>query len=280
MEVRDIWPQTLVDMNIAGPRHPLVRYLGRLEKRLYSKAEFIITPLPLAHKYFSALGIPSERILFLPQGTQISDSMPALPERSAGEPFTVMYVGSFGPADYVDVLVKSARALSERDIRFVFVGDGEIKAGLVEWASTHRLSNVTFLDPVPKNLVQGLLGQADACLISVGQAQLWQRYGMAKNKLIDYLAAARPIIFAGEIPQDIVADAGCGLSIKPGDPALVAEAVETMASFDYRTRQEMGARGWRYLAENHAIPILVDKLEGLWKSNDKGNQPRELIRNN
>lgn len=269
MEVRDIWPQTLVDMNAMSKKHPFVFYLGRLEKILYEKAEFIITPLPLAHEYFAGRGIPADRVLFLPQGVQISGGLPALVERRGCEPFTVMYAGSFGQADYLDMLIEAAQLLVDEPIRFVFMGDGEAKSDIVKWAAAHKLNNVEFRDPVPKHRVQSVLSEADACLAYFEDIGVRKKYGMALNKIMDYMAAARPIIFVGDVPNDMVAASGCGLSVRPGDPNLIANAIKKLASLDSATRKQMGERGWRYLAENHALPILVDRLEALWSGDDQ-----------
>jgi len=50
-EVRDLWPQTLIDLGEISPKHPLVIVLKKLEKFLYRKASKIIVLLPRADEY-------------------------------------------------------------------------------------------------------------------------------------------------------------------------------------------------------------------------------------
>ena len=56
MEVRDLWPQTLIDMGVSK-WHPFIILLRKLEKYLYKKADKIITVLGGADKYIENLGI-------------------------------------------------------------------------------------------------------------------------------------------------------------------------------------------------------------------------------
>ena len=70
MEVRDLWPQTLIDMGISK-WHPFILLLSWLEKFLYKKADKIITLLPKANLYIEKLGIEKEKIVWISNGANI-----------------------------------------------------------------------------------------------------------------------------------------------------------------------------------------------------------------
>src|SRR5207302_1167593 len=80
------------------------------------------------------------------------------------------------------------------------------------------------------------------------------------NKLSDYLAGGRPIIYYGRSSYDPVSAAGAGFTVPPGDPAAVADAIERLFALSPEERREMGARGQAYLAEHHNIPRLAERL--------------------
>jgi len=195
MEVRDLWPQTLVDMGALGERHLLTRLLRMLERFLYRRAERIIVLLPRAREYIAELGIDASKVQWIPNGVNLS-RFPVQKSRSlADRQFTVMYVGAHGYANNLDVILDAAREVQRRghaSIHFVFVGDGPEKPGLVAKKEQWRLSNVKFYDPVPKMKLPQVLAEADAFVLVLRDLPLY-KYGISLNKLYDYLAATRPI---------------------------------------------------------------------------------------
>lgn len=67
-EVRDLWPQTLIDMGALSYKNPIAWGLRAMEKFFYKKAKIIITFLPYANQYITKLGIPKEKIFWIPNG--------------------------------------------------------------------------------------------------------------------------------------------------------------------------------------------------------------------
>jgi glycosyltransferase involved in cell wall biosynthesis len=80
------------------------------------------------------------------------------------------------------------------------------------------------------------------------------------NKLTDYLAGGRPIIFSGRSAYDPVADIGAGYSLPPDDPVAVADAIEKLFSLTPVQRIDMGRKGREYVSEYHNIPKLASQL--------------------
>lgn len=56
------------------------------------------------------------------------------------------------------------------------------------------------------------------------QRQPLFRFGVSPNKLMDYMMAGKPVIFAIDAGNDMVADASCGISIEPENSAAIAKA--------------------------------------------------------
>ena len=122
------------------------------------------------------------------------------------------------------------------------MGGGDRKAALVQDAERRGLTNVTFVDSVPKREVPSWLARADVCLLPYQDNPLFA--GALPNKAFDYLGAARPIIAAaptGELTR-MVAAAGCGVAVPPEDGAALAGAIRGMAA-DREGARRMGASG-------------------------------------
>ncbi len=265
MEVRDLWPQTLVDMGVLGPRHPLTLALRWLERYLYRRAERIITLLPFAHEYIAASGVAREKVVWIPNGVDLSLYSGEAGAGEHGTPFTLMYLGAHGKANTLDVLIEAARAIPAETgarIRFVLVGAGPEKDALIRRTREWGLGNVEFRDPVPKARVPDTLAEADALVVVLPDLPLY-RYGISLNKLFDYMAAAKPIVLAGAPANDPVKDADCGLTVPPRDPHALGDAIVRLAQMPCEEREAMGRRGRAYVEEHHNIRKLAERLEGV-----------------
>jgi glycosyltransferase involved in cell wall biosynthesis len=263
-EIRDLWPQTLVDMGRLSERHPLTWALRQFERFLYRRAEKIIMLLPMAYEYTNSIGIPTTKIIWIPNGVDLSlySDCTAGHNVKKGDTFTLMYAGAHGRANALDVLLEAARITQDmrrQDIRFVFVGDGPEKPGLVAKTEQWRLSNVEFHDPVSKMKLPQVLAEADAFVLVLQDIPLYA-YGISLNKLNDYLAAMRPILLAGNPANNVVRDAGCGVTVPPGDPRALAEAAFRLADMPEDVRWSMAQRGRTYVEQNYDYTILAEQL--------------------
>lgn len=267
MEVRDLWPQTLVDMGALSPQQPLTQALRWLEQFLYRRAERIVTLLPFAHEYIAGCGVAREKVVWIPNGVDLSSaSFPTGPDEGReGSDFVVMYLGAHGQANALDVLLEAARRLAasgEGAIRFVLIGSGPEKERLMAMARGWGLSNVEFRDPISKEFVPQTLAEADALAVVLQDLPLY-RYGISLNKLFDYMAAAKPIVFAGAPANNPVKNAVCGLTVPPRDPQALADALVQLAQMSREEREAMGKRGRAYVEEHHDIRKLAEKLESV-----------------
>lgn len=262
MEVRDLWPQTIVDMGELSERSPITKVLQALEKYLYRRAEKIITLLPLAHEYITSCGIPRDKVIWIPNGVDLSRFEVEEQRRSPKDGFEVMYLGSHGQANALDVLLRAAKIVQNQgysDISFVLVGGGPDKHKLIELGRELELSNVEFRAPVPKSYVPDVLQQAHATVFILNDLPLY-RYGISLNKLYDYLAVRRPTIIAGNPANNPVREADCGFTVPPRNPDALAKAIIELSRMPKEERQAMGYRGREYVEEHHSIPVLADRL--------------------
>ena len=262
-EVTDLWPQTLIDFGLLRSDGLTARMMRWLERFLFRKAERIVMLWRHTDEYVESQGVSREKILWIPHGVELSryDEL----ERYTGAtrlPFQVMFLGGFVTSNAVDVIIEAAAILQSRgrdDIKFLLIGAGEERQGLIERAGSLQLHNVGFPPAVPKRDVGKVMGQADAFIYGLRNLPLY-RFGISLNKLTDYLAAGRPIVFFGRSTYDPVRDANAGFSAPPGDPAALADAIEKLVALSPEERVAMGARGRRYLIEHHNIPRLADRL--------------------
>lgn len=262
MEVRDLWPQTPLEMGKLSRKSPITWGLRVLERYLYRRAEKIITLLPNAADYIASLGIPRDKVVWIPSGVDVSlyDAPGAIHRDSAR--FTIMYAGAHGEANSLDVLLRAARIVQDRrfpTIHFVLVGDGPEKPNLIALAKELALENVEFREVVPQESVPALLREADGFVVVLKELPLY-RYGTSLTKFYTYMAAAKPILLAGDSYNNIVEEAGCGLTIPPNNPEALADGVARLYEMTEEQRQAMGERGWQHVKERYDWSLLAERL--------------------
>ncbi|MBT8212358.1 MAG: glycosyltransferase family 4 protein, partial [Acidimicrobiia bacterium] len=265
LEIRDLWPLTLVDVGGFSTRHPAVVLMSWLERRLYREADAITTVLPRAADHLQTFGVEESSVTWIPNGVDLADTPEPAPLHDHDE-FVVLYLGSHGAGNNLGVVLDAAvRLQTDGDDRFLFrfVGDGPEKARLEESAKRRGLTNVAFEPPVPKHDAPHVLATADACIAILPPKVPLHRFGMSLNKLFDYLAAGRPVVFGAETPSDPVRDAQAGYTVPQDDIDGLVAALRTLADLDVAERIAMGERGRRFVADNHDFKKLASRLEAL-----------------
>ncbi|CAN7176855.1 glycosyltransferase family 4 protein [Rossellomorea sp. LjRoot5] len=280
VEIRDLWPKTLIDFGAISKNHPLALLFGWIEKFVYKKSKKIIVTLPGAYKYITTLGIPEEKIVYIPNGIDM-DKIHELENKASLEPVLqtiredypkiAMYLGSHGVANSLDTIVEAAGRLSREDTAFVFVGEGPEKKNLRAKAEELGLKNVFFLDGIPKREVISTLNLADVLMVSMLDTNLYQ-YGISLNKLNDYLLSGKPIIFSGRVFNDIVGNAQAGLTVTPESPEKFANGLENLLNLTSEEKEKIKRNGYRYLDEHHNIEKLSNQFLSVCMNNHYENK--------
>jgi glycosyltransferase involved in cell wall biosynthesis len=259
-EVRDLWPQALIDMGRIKAGGGIARAMLALERHLFRASARPITLWPNVGAYMRDHGIDGAEPAWIPNGIDLAIAPSPLPDTSK---FTLMYLGAHGGANGLDNVVRAMRIVQDytasAHIRLRLVGDGPDKPRLRALAAELGVKNVAFEDPVPKHQVQSISGQADAFVFNLIDAPMF-RYGISPNKLYEYMAAQRPVIFCCEAFNDPVAESGGGVSVAPGRPDLLADAIMRLAATPRERRAEMAAAARRYVEARHSFDRLAADL--------------------
>lgn len=261
MEVRDLWPQTLIDMGISK-WHPFIISLGWLEKYLYKKADKIISNLPYAYDYIGQF-VKREKFIWISNGVDLTNIKYIPKEKN--DKFIISYTGAIGVANNLQILLDVAKNLKEnKNIYFRIVGDGAEKQMLKRFIIINDLQNVSIENPVPKNEVSKILESSDVLFVSLKDNPLY-KYGISLNKLFDYMASGRIIIFAGNSKNNPIKDANAGYSISPDNVDLLEKTILEIYNLPNEDRIVIGQNIRKYAEENYSIEILVNKFEKLLK---------------
>ena len=269
-EVHDLWPLSPIELSGMSNWHPFALLCQAAENSAYRHADLVVSMLPKVHEHMARHGLDLERLVIVPNGVPAEDSptspvalrgdvQQAIDAARAAGCAVVGYAGSMGEPNALDTLLDAAARLRDAPLRFVLVGDGHLHDRLVARIAAEGLANVALLAPVPKAEVPALLAQIDIAYIGWQRVPIY-RFGIAPNKLMDYMMAGRAVLHSVQAGNDPVAEAGCGLSVAPGDAAAVAQGLTRLAALPASERQAMGARGRAFVLAHHTYPVLAQRF--------------------
>jgi glycosyltransferase involved in cell wall biosynthesis len=269
-EVHDLWPLSLIELAGMSPRHPFALLCRQAERAAYRDADLVVSMLPKVHEHMAARGLDLSRLTIVPNGVS-PDDWAAAPEtlrddvtraihaqRAAGR-CVVGYAGSIGLPNALDTLLDAAVLVKDDALGMVLVGDGHERARLEARIARETIANVTVLPPITKAQIPSFLGAIDVAYIG-WQRQPIYRFGIAPNKLMDYMMAGCAVLHGVEAGNDPVAESGCGISVAPESPAAAADGLRRLAALSGAERAAMGERGRAYVLAHHSYPVLARRF--------------------
>lgn len=269
-EVHDLWPLSPIELGGMSPKHPYIRLMQAAENYCYKHSDYVVSLLPNAQQHMVQHGMAPEKFVYIPNGIERSEwDVPfhypqvyreKLKQYQDDGWFLVGYTGAHGIANALDSYVEAGEKLRDKKIKLISVGPGPERDRLIKKAHDMSLDDVVeFLPPVKRDRVPELLDQFDALYVGLQRQPLF-RFGVSPNKLMDYMMAGKPIVFAIDAPNDMVEEAQCGVSIPPEDSSAIAQAVLKLAALPEKERQDMGERGKLYILSHNEYDVLAEKF--------------------
>jgi glycosyltransferase involved in cell wall biosynthesis len=274
-EVRDIWPLSLTEIGGYSPRHPFIRFLQWIEDKAYRESDRVVSNLKNAVEHMQERGMDPDKFAWIPNGFSLDDvaNPELLPDSVRSQlplnKFIVGYTGTLGVANALDTLIEAAERLkAQDDIVFVLVGGGKEKPKLQRLVHEKGLSNVVFIDPIPKAQVQAMLACFNICYIGLINQPLF-KYGVSPNKLFDYMLAAKPILYAiNSGAYRPIEDSRSGHTISPGDVKSHVDGIILLKTADHEVRKRMGENAFRAVMKDHEYGHLSKELASVMLNNN------------
>jgi len=269
-EVHDLWPLSPIELSGMSPRHPFIRLCQAAEHAAYRDADVVVSMLPKVQGHMAAHGLDLAKLHIVPNGISLDEWAGTPPplqgdlamlidaQRAAGRT-VVGYAGSMGLPNALDVLLDAAALLKTEPIAIVMVGDGHERARLAHRVADEGLANVSLLPPIPKAMIPSLLARLDIAYIGWQRVPIY-RFGIAPNKLMDYMMAGCTVLHSVDAGNDPVAESGCGLTVAPESAPAVADGLRRLAALPAEERRAMGQRGRAFVLANHTYPVLAQRF--------------------
>lgn len=207
-ELRDIWPESIKTVGLLKQGF-IIDTLEKIELFLYHNSTKVIAVTEAFKKNLISRGIPKEKIEVITNGSNLElfrqrdKDLDLLSKLNLENKFIVGYIGTHGLAHSLDFIMRSISKVKDKDIHFLFIGDGAMKKNIIEISNNLKLKNVTFLDAIAKEEVPHYLSICDISLAplkkrenfkTVIPSKIFEASAMRKPTLLGVQGQAQEII--------------------------------------------------------------------------------------
>lgn len=234
-EVRDLWPEGLIQEGVTNPI--VVWALRLLEKKSYHKAEHVIALSPGMKEGVMKVGTKDGECTMIPNMSKPDKFYPR--ERSNEtttrfglkiDKFNLVHFGAMGFDNYLEYVIEAAKLAQEQnknELNFVLLGDGSSLPHLKELVNSYNLNNVQFLGNHKMEVVSEIVNCCDATITSFRNIPILATN--SPNKLFDSLSAGKPVIVnSNGWTKDLVEKENCGCYVNPDEPQELVDVLENM----------------------------------------------------
>lgn len=233
LEIRDLWPDSIVALDMMRERHLMVRLLRAVENMLYRSAARIVTTNGGLRQRLIERGVPGGKIGVVPNGVDAVQFSPrprpqALLEKyGLNDRFVVGYIGTQGLAHDLETVIDAADALRDTDVSFLFVGDGAQHLSIVRKVKRLRLTNVHFVRTVAPDEVPDHIACCDVLLVPMKRTTTLS--DTMPSKIFEIASMERPIVIGAEgIAAELVEGHRAGISVEPENSTALVAAIRRL----------------------------------------------------
>jgi len=275
IDMRDLWPMSIVEYYGYSERNPIIKYLYNREKNMYKRADGIIFSMEGGREYIKDKGwgkyIEERKIHYINNGVNLGEFYREVQnfrisdqELDDMDTFKVIYTGSVRVANDLKTVVDAAKIIKNNgynNIKILIYGDGPDKNTLSDYCKENNIDNIHFKGFVEKKYVPYLLSKSDISLLNYKNAKTL-RYGGSQNKLFEYMAAGKPVLVTVDMNYSPVVKYNCGISLKQASPESIANAIIHLYQLPHEERYKMGENA-KDCVKEYDFKKLTERLEGV-----------------
>lgn len=270
LEIRDIWPLSIIEIGGFSSKNLLVKFLSYVEKLGYKNADHIVSLLMDCNEHIAeTIGTNNFKYTWVSNGYSIENESYYKPlpkeitEKIPDNKFIIGYAGALGKANAMETIIDALNELKTKEIVLCLLGYGNEKKKLIKRAKNNK--NIIFFDAVSKNQVQSFLEKCDLLFFSSKNLNIY-KYGISANKTFDYMYAGKPIVLSAPTKNNVIELAGSGFVVEPENKKSLLEAIKRIKDMSEKERQAMGEKGKKYLLEHFTYSKLASKYIHIFKT--------------
>lgn len=263
LEIRDLWPAAMIELGVMK-KGVLTNILEMMELFFYRKSKRLIMVTKSFKENVVNRGIDNNKVHVITNGVNQELFYPKeknkeiINKYDLEDKFVISYVGAHGISQNLSTILKVAKSLEkEKDIQFLFIGEGAEKDKLKNIASEQEISNVTFIDSQPKESIPEFYNTSDICLIPLKNIELFKTF--IPSKMFEIMACGVPIIASleGEA-ADILNESKAAEVVQPDNPEEIIQAIIKIKN-DKVLFEKLKKNGPAFVEKNYSRNKLAEQ---------------------
>lgn len=233
-ELRDLWPESIRTVG-AMRKSRILDFFEKIELFLYRNCSAVVAVTDAFKRNLISREIDPDKIHVVTNGANLDlyqerpRNEELLIKHGLSGKFVVGYIGTHGMAHSLEFIVNSLDKIADDDIHFLFIGGGAKKADVVRLAQAKELQNVTFLDPIPKDMVPEYMSITDVALVPLLKSDTFKT--VIPSKIFEASAMRKPILLGVEgQAQEIVQGCRAGICFEPENETDFLEKLKLIKS--------------------------------------------------
>jgi len=211
-DIVDLWPEAIVVYKKMSKNNPIIRLLYSGEKWIYKNCNALIFSTPgaydyiLEHRWESV--VPKEKVFYINMGIDLKINDINRDKYSYEDPvfsredlYKVVYSGSVRLVNNLKLLCDAGKIIQDKGIDQIFImihGAGDQVDELKQYCKDENIHNVKLYGRIQKQQIPYVLSHSDLCILCYQNTPLL-RFGGSMNKMFDYFASGKPIIYNSRV---------------------------------------------------------------------------------
>lgn len=223
--VHDVFPENLIPGKIFKHENFLFRFLSKIFNWAYKKSDKIfVLGRDMQSLLLKKTGKNENEIKIIENWADTTNIYPTdfkcnslVKEYCLENKIVLLFAGNIGRLQGLLNLFEIITKVKNKDLMFVFIGNGALKNQLVVYKNRHALTNVIFIDSMPRNNQLTFLNACHFGIVTLDDSLI----GLGvPSKAYNILAAGKPIFYIGNRNTEIfkmVNEENCGITFEPND---------------------------------------------------------------
>lgn len=273
-EVRDLWPESIVEFTDLTNKNIIVKLLYKLEKIIYIRADALVFTMEGGKQYIIDKKwdnrIELNKVYHINNGVDLEVFeynerkyiYPLNEDNNNFKKFNIIYAGSIRPANNVKTLAYVAKELKKRKIDNIIItvyGDGPEKKEIDNFIKVNSLDNIYMMGRIDKKYIPNILSGANNINCLNYKYSPIFRYGGSQNKLFEYLASGRPVLANVKMGYDVIEKYDAGIIVGSDDINDWIEAIKQLSNLNDEDYMNL-CKNAKRAAMDYDFKILTDKL--------------------
>ncbi len=274
-EIRDIWPLTMTEEGGFSTRHPLVKFIGMIEKFGYKKSDLIVGTMPNLNAHVKNILGYDKPFFCSPMGfnpekyaVDIREDSSLFEKYIQKNKIIVGYAGSIGITNALETFIDTIKLMRDNsNLYFLIAGSGDLKQIYEE--QLNGQNNVSFLPRIDQDQVKSFLSICDILYLSTKDSKVW-KFGQSMNKVVEYMLAGKPIVATYTGFPSMINEANCGLFVQSDKPEDLKNVFLYFANMSEEERLKIGENGrnwiYQYRTYDKLAKEYINTIKNLMKN--------------